>query len=142
MVGEVFHEGAVAELTRDPATDSCPSTWLARRGADSCRPSVFSGERTFRFRHILIRDAAYESIPKEDACRHARALRAMARGEQETGRSSTRRSSATTSSRRITDIVELGPVDDAMRGRLDRAAASGSETPAAVPSGEATDPQE
>ena len=27
---------------------------------------MFSGERAFRFRHILIRDAAYESIPKQE----------------------------------------------------------------------------
>ena len=40
---------------------------------------MFAGERGFRFRHLLIRDAAYESIPKERARRAARALRALAR---------------------------------------------------------------
>ena len=62
------------------------------------RPSL--GERTYRFRHLLIRDAAYESIPKEARAElHERFGRWLERAAA-TARSSTRRSSATTSSRR------------------------------------------
>src|SRR4029453_12310348 len=35
-------------------------------------PSAFAGEPEFRFRHVLIRDVAYESLPKaERAAKHA-----------------------------------------------------------------------
>ncbi len=55
-------------------------TLLALVRRDMIRPDrpVFSGERAYRFRHLLIRDAAYESIPKEARAtlheRHARLL--------------------------------------------------------------------
>ena len=37
-------------------------------------------EAGFTFRHVLIRDAAYESLTKEDRAEHARAVRGLARG--------------------------------------------------------------
>jgi predicted ATPase/class 3 adenylate cyclase len=63
--GSVFHLGAVRELrpTLDtPLEDGLLS--LVRR--DLIRPDSgeFAGERAFRFRHGLIRDAAYRSLPK------------------------------------------------------------------------------
>ncbi len=39
---------------------------------------LFSGERAFTFRHLLIRDAAYEAIAEGDPRRAARALRGLA----------------------------------------------------------------
>ena len=65
VAGKVFQEGAVVELgsaVRQAVADSLGS--LVRK--ELIRPARDSlGERTFRFRHLLIRDAAYESIPKE-----------------------------------------------------------------------------
>lgn len=64
--GLVFHRGAVRELAL-PVLDSAREDALAtlvRR--DLIRPDApqFAGERAYRFRHILIRDAAYRSLPK------------------------------------------------------------------------------
>ncbi|MGZ4385114.1 MAG: ATP-binding protein, partial [Gaiellaceae bacterium] len=66
VAGKVFQEGAVVELgspvSRHVIADSLGT--LVRK--ELIRPERVSlGERTFRFRHLLIRDAAYESIPKE-----------------------------------------------------------------------------
>jgi predicted ATPase/class 3 adenylate cyclase len=60
--GEVFHRGAVAALSERDVNDAL-ETLL---GKEYVRPSVsdFVDEAAFRFRHILIRDAAYEAIPK------------------------------------------------------------------------------
>ena len=48
-------------------------------GPDPPGPPDFAGEEAFRFRHVLIRDAAYRSLPKKRAGRPARALRRLAR---------------------------------------------------------------
>ena len=65
--GHVFHREAMRELAPAAlATDVDRSlTALIRR--DMIRPdrSSFEDDEAFRFRHILIRDAAYRSLPKE-----------------------------------------------------------------------------
>jgi DNA-binding SARP family transcriptional activator/tetratricopeptide (TPR) repeat protein len=63
--GQVFHEGSVAELAPDAPGAATALAALVRKELIRSEPPVFSGERAFRFRHLLIRDAAYESIPKE-----------------------------------------------------------------------------
>jgi DNA-binding SARP family transcriptional activator/class 3 adenylate cyclase len=64
--GKFFHEGAVVDLAPEalrPAVAESLET-LARK--QLIRPDRASlGGRTFRFRHLLIRDAAYASVPKE-----------------------------------------------------------------------------
>jgi class 3 adenylate cyclase len=64
--GQVFHRSAVAALAeRDPATDvELPLADLVRK--DLIRPHAANvqGDEAFRFRHLLIRDAAYERLPK------------------------------------------------------------------------------
>jgi tetratricopeptide (TPR) repeat protein len=64
--GKVFHESSVAELVSRPP-DEVRRHLLALVRKELIRPDrpVFSRERAYRFRHLLIRDAAYESIPKE-----------------------------------------------------------------------------
>jgi tetratricopeptide (TPR) repeat protein len=63
--GQVFHEGSVAELLRrDIGSVHDALAVLARRDFIRAEDAVFSGQHAFRFRHLLIRDAAYESIPK------------------------------------------------------------------------------
>jgi DNA-binding SARP family transcriptional activator len=64
--GMVFHEASLVALLDIPTGDvHKPLARLVRR--DLVRPEkpVFGGERAFKFRHLLIRDAAYDSIPKE-----------------------------------------------------------------------------
>jgi len=62
--GQVFHEGSVAQHAPRTAVSNALAG-LVRKELIRPEPPVFSGERAFRFRHLLIRDAAYESIPKE-----------------------------------------------------------------------------
>jgi tetratricopeptide (TPR) repeat protein len=69
--GEVFHESSVAVLTSSQPRAALAT--LARKELIRADRPVFSGERAYRFRHLLIRDAAYESIPKEArAAQHQR----------------------------------------------------------------------
>jgi predicted ATPase/DNA-binding SARP family transcriptional activator/class 3 adenylate cyclase len=66
VVGKVFYEGAVANLVPDelrPAVAESLGTLVRKQLIRPDQPSL--GGRTFLFRHLLIRDAAYESIPKE-----------------------------------------------------------------------------
>ncbi len=64
--GEVFHRGAVSELSPDlvrPAVESHLATLVRKELIRSTAPT-FPQDEGFRFRHLLIRDAAYESLPK------------------------------------------------------------------------------
>jgi class 3 adenylate cyclase/tetratricopeptide (TPR) repeat protein len=66
VVGKVFWWGAVSELSPQsdrPRVSSHLQTLLRK---ELVRPdrSGFAGEDAFRFSHILVRDAAYESTPK------------------------------------------------------------------------------
>lgn len=64
--GKVFHRGTVSTLL--PA-DQRPKlahhlSMLVRRELIRPGRAAFAGEEAFRFRHILIRDAVYDAIPK------------------------------------------------------------------------------
>jgi predicted ATPase/class 3 adenylate cyclase len=68
--GVVFHRGAAANLaghSSDPELD-LGLTALLRRDLIRREAADFPGEEAYRFRHVLIRDAAYRSLTK-----HARA---------------------------------------------------------------------
>ncbi len=82
--GVVFHRGPVGELA-SPAPgraleDSLRT--LVQRGLVRRNPADFAGEEAYRFRHGLIRDAAYRSLPKNARAemheRYAGWLEAMA----------------------------------------------------------------
>ena len=64
--GEVFHRGAVAVLSPDPVRDEVQThlTTLVRKELIRSTTPTFPDDEGFRFRHLLIRDAAYESLPK------------------------------------------------------------------------------
>jgi class 3 adenylate cyclase/tetratricopeptide (TPR) repeat protein len=64
--GEVFHRGAVAELSPDPIRPDVEShlATLVRKELIRSTAPTFPKDEGFRFRHLLIRDAAYESLPK------------------------------------------------------------------------------
>jgi len=67
VVGKVFYAGAVRDLLpedlRAGADDLILS--LVRKELARADRSTLPGEEAFRFRHILIRDAAYQAVPKE-----------------------------------------------------------------------------
>ena len=67
VVGEVFWWGAVAHLSDDARPEAVGRSLQALVRRDLIRPgsSTFAGEDAFRFGHLLIRDVAYESIPKK-----------------------------------------------------------------------------
>ncbi len=64
--GEVFHRGAVAELSPALVRGDVEShlTTLVRKELIRSTSSTFPLDEGYRFRHLLIRDAAYESLPK------------------------------------------------------------------------------
>ncbi len=64
--GRVFHWGSVTELSSDLAPGDVGRHLMAlhRRGLIGPEQGLFGGSEAFRFRHALIRDAAYERIPK------------------------------------------------------------------------------
>ena len=62
--GEVFHRSAVLELAR--TLDVEPQLiGLVRKELIHPAPTQLTGDQAFRFRHLLIRDAAYAALPKE-----------------------------------------------------------------------------
>jgi class 3 adenylate cyclase/tetratricopeptide (TPR) repeat protein len=65
--GKVFHTGAVTTLSPASARPNIRSRLLALARKELIRPdrAEFAGEDAFRFRHLLIRDAAYQAMPKE-----------------------------------------------------------------------------
>ncbi len=67
VVGKEFWRGAVVELAPEPARPAVPANLMALVRKELIRPgrSTFVGDDAFRFRHLLVRDAAYESMPKE-----------------------------------------------------------------------------
>ena len=116
VAGKVFQAGAVAELASAALQPAVADSLGALVRKELIRPERAAlGERTYRFRHLLIRDAAYESIPKE----------ARAHLHERYGRWLER-----TASERAIEyeevigyhleqsyryLVELGPVDDTAR---------------------------
>jgi len=65
--GKIFHSGAVATLSPETVRPRVPTRLLALARKELIRADrpEFAGEDAFRFRHLLIRDAAYQAMPKE-----------------------------------------------------------------------------
>jgi class 3 adenylate cyclase/tetratricopeptide (TPR) repeat protein len=64
--GEVFHASAVHALADDQSARDIDARLEALVAKDLIRshPPNVAGDKAFRFRHLLIRDAAYERLPK------------------------------------------------------------------------------
>ncbi len=64
--GRLFHRGAVAALLPEPERPQVGAHLLTLVRKELIRPdrATLPGDDGFRFGHILIRDAAYEAIPK------------------------------------------------------------------------------
>jgi class 3 adenylate cyclase/tetratricopeptide (TPR) repeat protein len=65
--GKVFHASAVAALVPDSVRPEVPSQLLGLMRKELLRPDrpEFTGDEAYRFRHLLIRDAAYDAMPKQ-----------------------------------------------------------------------------
>ena len=62
--GEVFHRGAVQALAADDTQVTPRLAALIRKELIRASEPHLAGEDGFRFRHLLIRDAAYDALPK------------------------------------------------------------------------------
>jgi tetratricopeptide (TPR) repeat protein len=63
--GEVFHHRAVRALVDDPGGVDQELAALVRKEMIRPERAQIAGDDAFRFRHLLIRDAAYEALPKQ-----------------------------------------------------------------------------
>jgi hypothetical protein len=66
VIGKTFWWGAISELSPEPERSLVSSHLHTLLRKELVRPdtSAFAGEDAFRFSHVLVRDAAYESTPK------------------------------------------------------------------------------
>ena len=64
--GRVFHRAAVQALAPDEAQIPSRLTALVRKELIRPDSAQIPGEDAFRFRHLLIRDAAYDALPKAE----------------------------------------------------------------------------
>jgi class 3 adenylate cyclase/tetratricopeptide (TPR) repeat protein len=73
VVGRIFWDSAVSRIGQRSRDDSEAQLHALRMKEFVFRrePSVFSGERQYAFHHVLIRDVAYDSLPKSSrAAKH------------------------------------------------------------------------
>ncbi len=65
--GKTFHRGAVTALAAEPLRDQVRDRLAGLVRMELVRPdqATFAGEEAYRFRHLLIRDAAYQAIAKQ-----------------------------------------------------------------------------
>jgi class 3 adenylate cyclase/tetratricopeptide (TPR) repeat protein len=65
--GKVFHRGAVTDLTPEPMRGQVRDRLASLMRMELVRPeqASFAGEEAYRFRHLLIRDAAYQALAKQ-----------------------------------------------------------------------------
>ena len=63
----MFHRGTVRSSRPQPSATTSPTHLLSLVRKELIRPTSrpIPDEEAFRFRHLLIRDAAYDSLPKE-----------------------------------------------------------------------------
>jgi class 3 adenylate cyclase/tetratricopeptide (TPR) repeat protein len=80
--GKIFHRRAIAELAPPEMREGIPGHLRSLSRKELVRPdrSDFVDDEAFRFRHLLIRDAAYSAVPKEARAEmHARFAEWLAR---------------------------------------------------------------
>jgi predicted ATPase/DNA-binding SARP family transcriptional activator len=116
VVGKVFQEEAIVELSPPSARAAVGEGLGALVRKELIRPARGElGDRTYRFRHLLIRDAAYDSIGKETRAElHERFARWLARASGERA-IEYEEVLGYHLEQAYRYRVELGPVDDAAR---------------------------
>jgi len=67
--GQVFHRGAVQALAPEEPEVAPRLVGLVRKELVRPEATTFAGDEAYRFRHILIRDAAYDALPKATRAR-------------------------------------------------------------------------
>jgi tetratricopeptide (TPR) repeat protein len=67
VIGKIFYRGAVTELSPEPLRSEVGGHLMTLVRKELIRPDrpAFRREETYRFRHLLIRDVAYQAMPKE-----------------------------------------------------------------------------
>ena len=67
VAGQVFEQSAVVELSPPSERQAVPARLQALVRRELLRParSRLAGDQGFQFRHLLLRDATYDSIPKQ-----------------------------------------------------------------------------
>jgi class 3 adenylate cyclase/tetratricopeptide (TPR) repeat protein len=65
--GKVFHRGAVTEMAPEPMRGQVRDRLASLMRMELVRPdqASFAGDEAYRFRHLLIRDAAYQALAKQ-----------------------------------------------------------------------------
>ena len=65
--GKTFHRGAVTALASEPLRPQVRDRLAGLMRMELVRPdhAAFAGEEAYRFRHLLIRDAAYQGLAKQ-----------------------------------------------------------------------------
>ncbi|MEP7040666.1 MAG: adenylate/guanylate cyclase domain-containing protein [Chloroflexota bacterium] len=65
--GKIFHRGAVTEMAPEPMRGQVRDRLATLMRMELVRPdqASFAGEEAYRFRHLLIRDAAYQALAKQ-----------------------------------------------------------------------------
>jgi class 3 adenylate cyclase/tetratricopeptide (TPR) repeat protein len=65
--GKIFHRGAVIELSPEPMRGEVRDRLASLMRMELVRPdqASFAGDEAYRFRHLLIRDAAYKALAKQ-----------------------------------------------------------------------------
>lgn len=112
--GRIFHRDAVEFLGVGESNIERVLTSLVRRDLIRPHPSQFAGQEAFRFRHLLIRDAAYEGIAKSTRAKmHESFARWMERYQSEVPELDELRGYHLEQAYRY--LAELGPVDEAAR---------------------------
>ena len=87
--GKVFHRGAVLHLTPEHVRSQVPAHLLTLVRRDLIGPdrALFEGDDAFRFRNLVLRDGAYDAMPKQVRAelheRFAEWLSGVAEGAQE-----------------------------------------------------------
>ena len=66
--GEIFHRGGVQALAPEETQVTTRLAALVRRQLVRPDRAQIAGDDGYRFRHLLIRDAAYDALPKAVAC--------------------------------------------------------------------------
>jgi class 3 adenylate cyclase/tetratricopeptide (TPR) repeat protein len=68
VAGKQFHVGALMAMSDGDRTDDVRGTLMSLVRRDLIGPdrSLLAGDDAFRFRHMLIRDAAYDATPKSE----------------------------------------------------------------------------
>ena len=112
--GEIFHRGAVQALMPDELRLSPRLAALVRKELISPDRAQLAGEDAFRFRHLLIRDAAYDTLPKSAESVCTRATQPGWRSGAPSWSSRTRFSAITSSKPAATAPSSGCPVDESL----------------------------